>query len=142
MGSLKTLFKKTPLYSLLIFWRRKKAIKKENDYQKQIIKDWKSNGKPLPPPQCFKRSVIKEYAKRNSVSVLIETGTYIGETLEYFKGYFKKLISIELDNTLYENAKKKFSNDRNIELYKGDSGEVIEIIIHQPVFCFGHCCVP
>ena len=32
---LKTLFKKTPLYSLLIFWRKKNAIQKENEYQKQ-----------------------------------------------------------------------------------------------------------
>lgn len=128
---LKTLFKKTPLYSLLIFWRKKNAIKKENEYQKQIIKEWESKGKPLPPPQCFKRLVIKKYTKQNSISVFIETGTYIGETLEYFKGYFKRLISIELDDTLYENAKKKFSNDKNIELYKGDSGEVIEIVINH-----------
>ncbi len=131
MKPLKKLIKKTPLYRLILKRRKKKIIAKEVAFQNQIIENWRAKGKPLPPPQCFKRLVIKEYSKKYSSSVFIETGTYIGETLEYFRKSFKQLISIELDVILYENAKKKFTNDKNIELYLGDSGNVLEIILNK-----------
>ena len=91
---LKKILKKTPFFSLILYWRRRKIIAKEAAHQNQVIQSWKLNGRPLPAPQCYKRLVIKEYANKYAAGIFIETGTYVGETLDSFKNVFKKLISI------------------------------------------------
>ena len=64
MFSIKETIKKTPLYSLILIWKNRKIKAREIAIKNEIIRIWKLNGKPLPPPQCFKRDVIKEYAKK------------------------------------------------------------------------------
>ncbi len=106
--------------------KRNKRIKATKD-----LEIWIRNGRPSPPPQLYKRLVIKEFAEKYGIRILIETGTYQGDTVDYFKSYFKKLISIELDEKLYEKARKKFLKNKNIEIYGGDSGEVIQKVIEK-----------
>lgn len=97
---------------------------------------WLLNGKPVPPPQLIKRIVIKKYANKYKSKILIETGTYLGDTVDYFKNNFEKIFSIELDNNLYVNAQNRFKKDKNINILKGDSGKVLPTIlsgINKPV---------
>jgi len=122
MSLLKKILKKTPFYSL-----RLNAIKKNK--LKKAIGEWVANGKEIPPPQFIKHEVIKSFAALRNIKILIETGTYLGETLEACKPHFNKLISIELDQNLYQVAVKKFANDTQIHIYHGDSGKIIEKII-------------
>src|SRR5688572_7082254 len=82
--------------------------------QIRILNEWKSNGSPSPPPQLVKQQTIREYQKRYKYSVLIETGTFLGEMVEAQKTTFKKIYSIELSVDLFENAKNRFKNDNNI----------------------------
>jgi hypothetical protein len=83
----------------------------------------------LPPPQAYKIAVIQKYALKHHSNTLIETGTYLGDTLEACKHIFKKLISIELDHDLYLSAVHKFINEPNITIYEGDSGKMLEKIL-------------
>jgi len=113
----------------LVYYRRIKAKRALVAHNKQILKEWHKNGQPSPPPHSFKISVVKQYASRFKSQVLIETGTYLGETIEACKRNFQKLISIELDQKLYENAVHKFKNEPNISIYQGDSGDVLENVL-------------
>ena len=49
--------------------------------------------------------------------------------VEAQRKYFRKIISIELSQTLFENAKNKFRDYKNIEILLGDSGELIKDIV-------------
>lgn len=101
-----------------------------------IILDWMNKGKPLPPPDAYKLAVIKEYAQSFSMKNFIETGTYYGNMVSAVKDVFKRIISVELDNTLFINAKRKFAPYGHILILQGDSGKVmpnILSIINEPV---------
>jgi len=137
MKSLEEIIKKTPLYSLLrktsLYSFIRSFLRKqiEGSFQNKIISTWEAKGKPVPPPALYKRLVIKDYAQKHGIGVFIETGTHLGDTIAYLKPVFKQLISIELDTTLYKNAQKRFAKDKNINLYQGDSAEMMEVIMSK-----------
>lgn len=90
-----------------------------------IIINWTFDGRPMPPPGPVKLSTIKKYAKKFSLGTLIETGTFTGYTVESTKDFFKRIISIELDHLLFEQAKAKFSKNNNIQIIEGDSSNIL-----------------
>ncbi len=115
--------------------RKARDAKKEAANRKNILAQWEGNGRPAPPPHCYKISTIREYAARFRLKLFIETGTFMGETTAACRDIFSGLMTIELDQTLYENACRKFEHDRHVSVYQGDSGEIIETVlknIRQP----------
>ncbi len=101
----------------------------ESPESKKIIYDWKKNGCPVPPPHLVKQETISEYQKQFGYTTLIETGTYMGDMVDAQKKRFKKIISIELGVDLFEKAKKRFRNDKNVLIMQGDSGKVLPKIV-------------
>ena len=103
---------------------------KQNLWFRTIVAwHWKRKGCPVPPPHQIKQMVIEEYQKRYGCSVLVETGTYLGDMVEAQENNFKRIISIELDQHLYERAKRKFRKKSNITIYRGDSSKVLPQIL-------------
>lgn len=96
-------------------------VKPENG----ILKEWEQMGKPVPPPHLVKQLVIASYQLKYGYNLFIETGTYLGDMVEAQKKNFELLYSIELSESLYINAVKKFENDNNITIIRGDSGLVL-----------------
>jgi hypothetical protein len=72
---------------------------------------------------------IEEYQKQFGYSIFIETGTYLGDMVEAQKNNFQRIISIELDQHLYQRAKRKFAEDEHITIYQGDSSRVLPQIM-------------
>jgi hypothetical protein len=93
------------------------------DQEKRKWREWVRKGSKFPTPHVVKQLTLKEYAKRYSLNMLIETGTYNGDMLYVMKRVFKRLFSIELDPGFYENSKKRLARFKNITLIQGDSGE-------------------
>ena len=85
--------------------------------------------KPSPAPRIIKQQTLLDFASRYNLDVLVETGTYLGETVEAMKHSFKKIYSIELSKDLHEKARKRFSEDENVILLQGDSGIELEKVI-------------
>jgi hypothetical protein len=105
--------------------------------QKNIIIRWYLKGRPDPAPDPIKQKIIRGFGKKYNLKTFIETGTAGGLMIKAVQQTFPKIISIELFDELYENAKKKFAHDKNITIIHGDSGEkLIEILpnITEPVF--------
>jgi len=94
-------------------------------HQKKLLKKWENNGHPVPPPHIVKQMTIKEYQSKYLYQVLVETGTYMGDMVEAQKRIFKKLYSIELGIDLFNKAKRRFKEDKNVIIVQGDSGKVL-----------------
>ncbi len=76
-----------------------------------------------------KRKIIDDYRQQYNLNVLVETGTFLGDTIEYFKNKFDELYSIELSKELAIRAMKRFETDKNISIIQGDSGIIFETLI-------------
>jgi len=99
--------------------------------QVRILRQWKKAGMPVPPPHVVKQRTVREYARRFSTKVLIETGTFKGQMIEATKHQFSRIFSIEIDPVLFEEAKKRFADAGNVEILQGDSGTIISSILDK-----------
>jgi hypothetical protein len=115
---------------LNLLWRRSFLYHPINEYRqnREVIK-WLKEGRPSPTPHLIKQLTIKEYAKAFNLSILVETGTYMGDMVYAMKDNFRKIMSIELSPELMEAAKKRFANFEHIEILNGDSGQIIPKIL-------------
>ena len=86
-------------------------------------------GKVEPPPYEVKREILSSYKDNYGLKIFIETGTFFGDTVEFFKNSFKKVYSIELAEDLAKKAKRRFENDSQVEIIQGDSGSVLKGIL-------------
>ena len=85
----------------------------------------------LPEDPETKRLILKKYAQKYKLSILVETGTYFGDTIQSLIHQFQKLYSIELAKPLYERAKKRFSKSDKVKIYLGDSAKVLPSILKE-----------
>ncbi len=104
--------------------------------ERQETKHWEKGGRVGPPPGLFKRRTIIEYGKDYSIEILVETGTYLGDTVAATRHAMKMVYSIELDESLYRQAKSRFEKDRNVSILHGDSGTILPKLaseIEEPI---------
>ena len=92
---------------------------------------WKICPSALPVPQVEKARVIREWAAKRDIRVLVETGTYLGDTIQSTRHYFEQIFSIELDSTLHSRARHRFATARNVSLINGDSSLALPIVFPQ-----------
>ncbi len=104
-------------------WKRRR--------EKGELNEWYKIGCPVPPPHLVKQITIGEYQQKYNYTTLVETGTFMGAMVEAQKTRFKKIISIELAVDLYEKAKKRFSETKNVLIVHGDSGKVLPKILKE-----------
>jgi hypothetical protein len=83
------------------------------------------------PSYHEKRAIIEGYQRQFNPGTFVETGTFLGDTVEYFKTKFGKVISIELSKELAEKAAKRFQNDSNVHIIEGDSGVVLADLVKK-----------
>ncbi len=125
---LKSMLKRTWIYHPLRNWLLKQRQAKE-------LRIWEMQGRPSPVPHIIKQRVLKEYAEKYDLTILVETGTYYGDMVEAMKDSFEKIFSIELSEHLFEMAKRRFANMEQVEIIEGDSGvELGNVLkrIHRP----------
>jgi molybdopterin converting factor small subunit len=103
------------------------AFKKRRE--KTQISEWNKNGCTGAPPHIVKQMTIAEYRDKYGYEVLVETGTYMGDMVEAQKKRFKKIFSIELGVDLFNNATRRFKNDKNVAIVQGDSGKILPKIL-------------
>lgn len=99
--------------------------------EKSQLNEWNKNGCPVPVPHIVKQVTIKEYQNKYKYAVLVETGTYLGDMVEAQKKRFRKIFSIELGIDLFNEATKRFKNDKNVTIIQGDSGKVLPQILSE-----------
>jgi hypothetical protein len=83
------------------------------------------------PEMTQKREIIEWYRKKFEPKIFVETGTFLGDTIEYFKNNFEKLISIELSEELARKATQRFFEDKHVKIIQGDSGVVLSSLMFE-----------
>ena len=101
----------------------------QTEWRKSQYDEWIKMGSPVPPPHAVKQMTIAEFQGKSGHSILVETGTYMGDMVEAQKRIFDKVYSIELGKELFENATKRFEDDKHVSIFQGDSGKVLVDII-------------
>ena len=89
----------------------------------------RTNGDRKPLSQEEKWETIDHVRKTYQVTAFVESGTFLGDTVNYFKDKFEQVYSIELQRDLHEAAQRRFSASRNISLIYGDSGKMMEEVL-------------
>ena len=97
-----------------------------------------SKGGSMPLSPQYKQNNIREYAQEYNCKVMVETGTYLGDTVYALKNDFEKIYTIELSKKLFEDAKKRFSGESQIYCYQGNSKDILPDILKElnsmPIF--------
>ncbi|MBC7850818.1 MAG: hypothetical protein H7Y31_13840 [Chitinophagaceae bacterium] len=83
------------------------------------------------PTYEFKRQRINDMRTKYGINVLVETGTFLGDTVEHFKNLFTRVFSIELADELAAKAQKRFESDSNVRIIQGDSAEVLKTLVDE-----------
>ena len=104
-------------------WRWLVSRRERRNHQK--LRAWLAAGRPLPAPSVAKHMIIREYAERYRLGTFVETGTYLGGTVEAVRGHCRRIYSIELDEALHARALAHFAGIPHVTLLQGDSGEVL-----------------
>ena len=84
-------------------------------------------------------STLRKYSRQFGLRNLIETGTYLGLTVEALRNDFTCIVSIELDSALYSLACTRFAGARNVKLLWGDSSLLMEFglrFVGGPALCW------
>jgi hypothetical protein len=76
-----------------------------------------------------KRNIILSYKRNYNASILVETGTFMGDTVQALLNEFKLLYSIELSSKLADRARKRFSKSAHVSIITGSSDvELIKVV--------------
>lgn len=111
---IKNLLKKTFLRKVWHWYQAKKN---------KIIHNYKV------PHYDEKRAILLSYKNKYNLNTFIESGTFLGGTIDSLKNNFGKLYSIELSNELARKAMERFKAVPNVTIVQGDSGTVIRQLL-------------
>ena len=87
---------------------------------------WIKNAKGALDPQF-----VSGIAAQCEVDTFIETGTYLGDTLNEMVPYFNKLISIELSPVFAEAARVRFRDIASVSIIEADSRSGLSIALDK-----------
>ena len=97
--------------------------------ERRKFRKWLAAGRPDPPPPLAKQEMLRDYAQAHELDVLVETGTFRGDTVEAMRRQFRFVHSIELAPKFYELASRRLGGVSNVQLHFGDSGKLLEGIV-------------
>lgn len=72
------------------------------------------------------QKIFKNLVETYKPNVIVETGTYLGNTTEYFCSFDIPVISTEINEGFLETAKNRLKNYNNITLLLGDSEKALK----------------
>ena len=85
----------------------------------------------MPSLTCDQLNEIQSLYSYNINECFIETGTYMGATIDNIKNYFNNIYTIELNKDLYLYSKNKFKNIKNINCLNGNSTEKLQMLLQK-----------
>ena len=93
------------------------------------IARWRRHGASIPAPALVKRDILRRTAHEHGLRVLIETGTFRGDTAMALRRDLDRIVSVELSPQLHARALRRARGASNVELVQGNSAEVLPGIL-------------
>ena len=118
--NLKTAIRNSIFFRPVAAWRDARAVRA-----------WIRNGCVNPPPSIIKRHIINGFRTRHNITTFVETGTYLGDTVEFFRRKCVSIFSIELNESFARDGQRRFRAHRHIEILHGDSGVVLGKVLQR-----------
>jgi hypothetical protein len=97
--------------------------------EQRILSKWAAGGRRQPPPPEFKQALIRGLGRSHGLRVLVETGTFLGNTVAANLDAFQVIHSIELSEEFYRRARRRFAQFPKVRLWHGDSTYVLASIL-------------
>jgi glycosyltransferase involved in cell wall biosynthesis len=89
-------------------------------------------GYPAEAPEAAdKRAHLLSLFRARGHKTLLESGTFVGDTVEYFLAHAERIISVEVEPKLFADAQRKFHDAANVEIVFGDALYLIPEIVDQ-----------
>jgi hypothetical protein len=82
-----------------------------------------------PPDPVQKRQHLLEVFTARGHEVLVESGTFLGDTVAFFLPHAERIVSVEVEPTLYADARRRFAPEPKVELILGDALDVIPQVV-------------
>jgi hypothetical protein len=92
-------------------------------------KRWRARGCPAPPPASIKWGIIADQMQTHGLRVLVETGTYLGGTVDAFLHHASEIHSVELAPRLAARAKRRYRSFPHVHPALGDSATELPRIL-------------
>lgn len=86
---------------------------------------WRNHGWETPPPYFVKRAALLAEARAIRAEILVETGTFLGDTTWAMRRHFHHIHTIEVAPVLAELARKRFRGDAMVTVIEGDSQDIL-----------------
>jgi hypothetical protein len=88
---------------------------------------------PLGPMngQSARIALTKGIIERCKIVRVVETGTYLGTTTEFFASFGLHVITVEINPILATRSRERLKIWKNIELYESDSIQVLKKLIQE-----------
>jgi hypothetical protein len=127
MQLLRGLAMRSPLYRSPIYFRVAALYHWRSE--KRIREQWEARGRTGPPPHAVKQAAVRSTARAHKLNTLVETGTCLGEMVFAMRQDFDKIYSIEVEPTLYANARARLRRFTHVEILQGDSAKLLPAIV-------------
>lgn len=95
----------------------------------RYARKWRQGGWTPPFPCLIKRAILKTKAKDFGASIFVETGTFLGDTPWFFRNYFDRIYTIEVQPAYAALALNRFDKFTHIEVLEGDSSVRLQDIV-------------
>jgi len=82
----------------------------------------------VPAPQAKRRQLLRIFRQR-AHELFVESGTYRGDTVAFFVGHARRIVSVEVDPALHGAARDRFGAEPSVEILLGDSLDLIPPLI-------------
>ena len=82
----------------------------------------------VPPPGAKRRHLQRLFEERGH-ACFVEAGTYLGDTVAAFAPLADRVISVEMDESLWRQASERFRGDSRIEIVHGDAEQEIPRLV-------------
>jgi hypothetical protein len=86
-------------------------------------------GSVAAPADRAKRRFLLRLFKERKHQLFVESGTFLGGTVEYFLPHARQIVSVEIEPHLYEAARRRFNASPSVELVLGDALEEIPRVL-------------
>jgi hypothetical protein len=84
---------------------------------------WRLQGRPAPDNHVYKKRRIKRLAQEHRCDTFVETGTFYGQMVNFARGFFRKVISVEIYPPFHSENAAQFAHDPGVHILLGDSGK-------------------
>jgi hypothetical protein len=81
-----------------------------------------------PADHAKRRHLLRLFNTRKH-EVLVESGTYLGGTVAFMLPHARKIVSVEIEPSLYEEARRRFAGEPKVELHLGDAASLIPELV-------------